>query len=317
MISHSGSIAGKAFQSPTDQTQAARPALRSRPEVGHWVALSPSLGLLAIFIYGFIGWTAYISFSASKMVPDLEFVGWRNYEKLWRMDPWIVASENAVIFTLLYVIIGAGVGLGLAILLNRHLRLEGLFRTIFLYPAALSLVVTGVVWKWLLNPGSGIESFVRGLGIHDFRFDWIINSQMAIYAIVIAGVWQISGFTMAIFLAALRGIDEEILRAARLDGASGWPLYGHVILPAIKSSFVTVIVLLAAFALKTFDLVVAMTAAGPGYSSAMPATFMFDMAFWRNQLGISAASAITLLIFSVLVVSPYVFFRVGQVDDSR
>ena len=140
---------------------------------------------------------------------------------------------------------------------------------------------------------------------------------MAIYAIVIAGVWQISGFTMAIFLSALRGVDEEILRAARIDGANAWALYAHIILPAIKSSFVTVTVLLAAFALKTFDLVVAMTASGPGYSSAMPATFMFDMAFWRNQLGVSAASAITLLVFSVLIVSPYVFFRVGQVEHSR
>ena len=251
------------------------------------------------------------------MVPNLQFVGWSNYQKLWRLDPWIVASENAVIFTLLYVIIGAGAGLGLAILLNQRVRFEALFRTVFLYPASLSLVVTGVVWRWLLNPGIGIESFVRGLGLHDFRFDWIINSQMAIYAIVIAGVWQISGFTMAIFLAALRGVDEEILRAARLDGASAWALYVYIILPSIKSSFVTVTVLLAAFALKTFDLVVAMTAGGPGYASTMPATFMFDMAFWRNQLGISAASAITLLIFSIAVVSPYVFFRVGQVDELR
>jgi glucose/mannose transport system permease protein len=288
------------------------PALR-RFGGAHWLAMSPSLGLLLVFIYGFIGWTVYISVSASKMVPDMTFVGLRNYEKLWRIDPWIVATHNAVIFTVLYVGVGIGVGLGLAILLDQRIRGEGFFRTVFLYPAALSLVVTGIVWKWLLNPGTGIESFVRSLGFDSFSFGWIIDAHFVIYTLVIAGVWQVAGFAMALFLAALRSVDDEILRAARLDGASAWGAYLHIVIPSIKSTFVTVSVLLAAFALKTFDLVVAMTAGGPGYSSSMPANFMFDMAFWRNQLGVSAASAITLLAFSLVLVSPYVFFRVGGV----
>jgi glucose/mannose transport system permease protein len=281
----------------------------------HWLALAPSIALLAVFIYGFIGWTAYISLSASRMTPDLTFVGLRNYQKLWRLDPWMVASENAVIFTALYVALGMAVGLGLAILLDQRVRFEGVFRTLFLYPAALSLVVTGVVWKWMLNPGTGVESFVRNLGFSRFKFDWIIDSQMAIYALVIAGVWQVAGFAMALFLAAMRGVDDEVLRAARLDGASALAVYRHIVLPAIGPTFVTVAVLLTAFALKTFDLVVAMTAGGPGYASVMPATFMFDMAFWRNQLGVSAASAITLLVFSLAVISPYLFSRTGRVGD--
>ena len=297
------------------QRCAARRRAGGLERYSHWIALTPSLALLAVFIYGFIGWTAYISVSASRMTPDLTFVGLRNYQKLWRLDPWTVASENAVIFTALYVSLGMAVGLGLAILLDQRVRFEGVFRTLFLYPAALSLVVTGVVWKWMLNPGTGLESFVRNLGFASFKFDWIIESRMAIYALIVAAVWQVAGFAMALFLAALRGVDEEVLKAARLDGASTFAAYRHIVLPAIRPTFVTVAVLLTAFALKTFDLVVAMTASGPGYSSAMPATFMFDMAFWRNQLGVSAASAITLLAFSLAVISPYLFSRTGRVGE--
>jgi len=274
--------------------------------------MSPSLGLLLIFTYGFIGWTAYISLSASRMVPDLTYVGLVNYAKLWRLNTWTVAVTNMVTFTVLYVLAGMAVGLMLAMLLDRRIRSEGVFRTIFLYPAALSLVVTGVVWKWLFNPGTGIESFVRSLGFDSFRFGWIIDSRMVIYTLVIAGVWQVAGFAMALFLAALRGVDDEILRAAKLDGAGLLRTYLHIVLPSIKPAFITVFVLLTAFALKTFDLVIAMTAEGPGYASSMPATFMYNMAFWRNQLGISAASAITLLLFSALLVSPYIFTRAGR-----
>lgn len=292
------------------------PSISYRRNISAWLALSPSLGLILVFVYGFIGWTAYISMSASRMTPDYAFVGLSNYWRLWRIDPWNVAVRNLLIFSVLYVGIGMLVGLLLAILVDQRVRAEGLFRTIFLYPAAVSLVVTGVVWKWVLNPGTGIESFVRSLGFEQFEFAWIINEKTVIYAIVIAAVWQVAGFSMALFLAGLRAVDQEIVKAARLDGGSSWRIYYHIILPTMRWTFLTVFVLLMAFALKTFDLVVAMTAEGPGYSSTFPANFMYDMAFWRNQLGISAASAITLLAFALVLISPYVLIRGGG-DDRR
>ena len=278
-----------------------------RPRLpGSLVAISPSLGITLLFIYGFIGWTAYISFSASKMTPTAKLVGLANYHKLWLFDTWVVAVQNLFIFTILYVGIGMAVGLGLAILIDQRVRAEGFFRTIFLYPAALSLVVTGVVWKWLLNPGTGVEALAHDIGLAGFKFDWVINESTVLYAVVIAAVWQVAGFSMAIFLSGLRGVNDEIVKAARLDGASTLSLYWHVIIPAIRSSFVTVFVLLTAFALKTFDLVVAMTAEGPGHASTFPATFMYEMSFARNQLGVGAASAMALLVFSLVLVSPYV-----------
>lgn len=276
--------------------------------------MSPSLALTLIFVYGFIGWTAYVSMSASRMTPDYAFVGLKNYWRLWRNDPWNVAIHNLVVFSILYVGIGMLVGLLLAILVDQRVRAEGVFRTIFLYPAAVSLVVTGVVWKWILNPGTGIESFVRSLGFESFEFGWITSDKTVLYALVIAAVWQVAGFAMALFLASLRAVDQEIVKAARLDGGSAWRIYFHIILPSMRWTFVTVFVLLTAFALKTFDLVVAMTAEGPGYSSTFPATFMYNMAFWRNQLGVSAASAVTLLAFALVLISPYILFR-GPRDD--
>lgn len=280
-----------------------------RQHLPSWLALSPSALALLIFVYGFALWTAYISLSASKMVPNMAFKGLRNYERMWALDRWQVAAGNLVTFTLLYVIATMIVGVTIAILMDQRIRAETPLRTIFLYPAAVSLVVTGIVWKWLLNPGTGIEAFVKQLGFAGFSFDWIIQQQTVMFAVVVAAVWQQAGFIAVLFLAALRGVDGEIVKAAKLDGAGPARLYGSIILPAIRPAFVSAFVLLVAFALKTFDLVVAMTAEGPGYASILPSSFVYGMAFQRNELGIASAGAISLLIFAAVIVIPYVIWE--------
>ncbi|KFC68194.1 ABC transporter, permease protein [Devosia sp. LC5] len=279
-----------------------------------WFAVAPSLAALLVFVYGFALWTAYISLSASKMIPDFTFVGLRNYQRLWGEDRWTVAATNLVTFTVLYVGVTLAVGLLIAILLDQKVRLETPLRTIFLYPAAVSLVVTGISWKWLLNPGTGIEAFVRSLGWDNFVFDWIIQQHTVIFAVVIAAVWQQAGFVAVLLLAALRGVDGEMVKAARLDGAGPVRTYWSVIIPAIRPAFISAFVLLVAFALKTFDLVVAMTAQGPGYASALPSTFVYDMAFQRNQLGIASAGAVSILLFAAVIVLPYVIWEFRKTD---
>ena len=277
--------------------------------VPSWLALTPSALVILVFVYGFALWTAYISLSASTMLPDFAFVGLRNYVRMWKLDRWDVAASNLLLFTLCYVAATMAVGLIMAILLDQRIRGETLLRTIFLYPAAVSLVVTGVVWKWLLNPGTGIEAMVRGLGFAGFTFDWIIHERTVMFAVIIAAVWQQAGFISVLFLAALRGVDTDLIKAARMDGAGPVRLYRSVIFPAIRPAFISAFVLLVAFALKTFDLVVAMTAEGPGYSSTLPSNFVYSMAFQRNQLGVGAAGAISLLIFSAIIVIPYVIWE--------
>ncbi len=223
------------------------------------------------------------------------------------MERWHVAIENLLIFGGLFIVTCLIIGCLLAVLLDQRIRAEGALRTIFLYPMALSFIVTGTVWKWLLNPGLGLESMMHDLGWASFKFDWLVNSDMAIYTVVIAAVWQASGFIMAMFLAALRGVDQDIIRAAYMDGASLPRIYFGIIIPSIRPVFLSAIVVLAHLAVKSFDLVIALTGGGPGYSSDLPATFMYTMAFQRNQLGIGAASAMMMLATVMAIIVPYLY----------
>ena len=184
------------------------------------IVLAPSFAVVVVFVYGFIAWTAYISFTKSKLLPRYQFEGLLQYRKLWEMDRWYVALDNLFVFSALFILFCMAIGLLLAILLDQRIRIEGALRTIYLYPMALSFIVTGTAWKWILNPGLGIEKAVRELGFENFEFNWLVDPEFAIYTIVIAGVWQSSGFVMAIFLAGLRSIDDEIIKAAYMDGAN-------------------------------------------------------------------------------------------------
>ncbi|WP_425429290.1 carbohydrate ABC transporter permease [Citreimonas salinaria] len=268
--------------------------------------------MVAIFVYGFIAFTLYLSFSDSRVLPSYNLVGWKNYEFLFRIRAWDTAVTNLVIFGTLYIAICCALGLLLAILLDQKIRAEGFIRTVYLYPMALSFIVTGVAWKWFLDPGIGLEAVMRGWGWESFRFDWIKDSDMAIYTIVIAAVWQTSGFVMAMFLAGLRGIDGEILKAAQIDGASTFSLYRRIVIPQLRPAFMSAFVVLAHMAIKSYDLVVALTGGGPGNATEVPATFMYSYTFTRNQMGIGAASAVIMLMTIAAIIVPYLWSELRE-----
>ena len=243
----------------------------------------------------------------SRMLPSYEWLGWDNYFKLFRLRHWKISVNNLFIFGVLYIGFSTLIGLFLAILLDQKIRAEGLIRPIYLYPMALSFIVTGTAWKWFLDPGIGVENIVQLWGWESFQFDWIKDRNKAIYTVVIAAVWQSSGFVMAMFLAGLRGIDGEIMRAAKIDGASGFRIYKRIIIPMLRPAFLSAFVILAHLAIKSYDLVIALTGGGPGRATELPATFMYSYTFTRNQMGIGATSAIIMLIMVFSIVVPYLY----------
>ncbi len=276
------------------------------------IVLGPSLLVSLIFVYGFIAWTAILSFTKSRMLPNYEFVGLYQYVTLFENERWWVALKNLCVFGGLFIFSCLAVGLILAILLDQKIRAEGWLRSIYLYPMALSFIVTGTAWKWILNPGLGVERVVQQLGFPGFTFDWLVNPQMSIYAVVIAGAWQSSGFVMALFLAGLRGIDDSIIKAAQVDGASMPRIYWSIIIPTLRPVFFSAVMILAHIAIKSFDLVMALTGGGPGFSSDLPATFMYAFGFTRNQVGLGAASAMMMLATVVAVIVPLMYSEVRR-----
>lgn len=271
------------------------------------IVVSPIFAASLFFVYGFIAWTVYISFTESDVLPDYAFAGLLQYEQLWQTPRWYVALSNLFVFSGLFIIGCLALGILLAILLDQRIRIEGAIRTIYLYPMALSFIVTGTAWKWILNPGLGIEHLVRGMGFEGFSFNWLVDPQMAIYTIVIAGVWQSSGYVMALFLAGLRSVDDEIIKAAAIDGAGPIRTYVGILLPIVRPVFLSAIIVLAHLAIKSFDLVVALTGGGPGYATDLPATFMYSFAFQRSELGVAAASAVMMLVTIMAIIVPYLY----------
>ncbi len=276
--------------------------------------LMPSLISSTIFVYGFIAFTLVLSFTDSKLLPTFNFVGWDSYAKLWGLNNWHVALQNLLVFGSLYVGICVALGLLIAILIDQNIKGENIFRPIFLYPMALSFIVTGTAWRWFLNPGLGLERSMHNLGWTDFKFDWIVDSHMAIYTVVIAGVWQSTGFCMAMFLAGLRSVDREIVKAAAVDGARGITLYRRIIVPMLRSTFLSVFVIQTHLTIKSYDLVVSLTGGGPGNSTDLPATFMYDYTFTRNQMGVGSASSIVMLLAVAAVIVPYLW---AELRDRR
>ncbi len=276
------------------------------------LVLSPSIAATFVFVYGFIVFTIYLSFTDSTMLPSYGWVGGDNYVKLWNNSNWWIAVSNLAIFASLYIVICTLVGLLLAIFLDQKIRGEGLLRPIYLYPMALSFIVTGTAWKWFLDPGIGIENSMHLWGWESFHFDWIKDRNYAIYCIVIAAVWQTSGFVMAMFLAGLRGIDNEILKAAQIDGASNWNLYRRIVIPLLRPAFMSAFVILAHLAVKSYDLVIALTGGGPGRATELPATFMYSYTFTRNSMGTGAASAVIMLMTIAAIMTPYLYAELKE-----
>jgi glucose/mannose transport system permease protein len=281
---------------------------RRRQMLGAWtprlVIALPALASL-VYVFGFTLWTLYISLSNSTMLPTYRFVGLKPYFDLWSNERWQIAYGNLFYFSAFYVVLALAVGLALAIAIDQRVKGEAVWRTIFLYPLAISFVVTGVVWSWLYSPDAGIEYLVRSLGWRDFTFRLTTSRNTAIYAIIATGIWQSSGFAMALFLAGLRSVDPDLVKAAQIDGASPARIYRKVILPSIAPIFVAVVVVLLQFAIKTFDLVVALTQGGPGISTTFPANYVYDLMFQRGEIAVGAAAAIMMLAALAVVLVPY------------
>lgn len=275
--------------------------------------LFPALLVTMIFVYGFILFTVYLSFTGSTILPRFDWVGGANYSRLFQLDNWYIALTNMGIFFVLYIGISTILGLFLAILIDLNRLGERFFRPVFLYPMAISFIVTGTAWKWFLDPGIGLERIMQLWGFSEFTFNWIKSNEMAIYTIVIAAVWQVSGFVMVIFLSGLRAIDHGTIESAVVDGAGIWQLYTRIVIPQLKGSFLSVFVILGHMAIKSYDLVVALTGGGPGRATELPSTFMYSYTFTRNQMGVGAASAVFMLLMIAVIIVPYIRSQVKEV----
>lgn len=288
-----------------------------------WTAIGfllPSLILIAIFVYGFIAWTGYVSVSNyNSIAPDFSFAGLKNYLFLFKDFRFQADLRNTLFFTLFFIGFVIILGLGLAILIDQKLKGESIFRNIFLFPMALSFIVTGVVWQWLLNPSTGFNYFLEFFGITPkwytdtnilMGFEWgsiEFGVPVAIFAVVIAAVWQMTGFSLAMYLAGLTGIPEELKEAARIDGASEFQVYRKVVLPMLAPITVSVIIIMAHMSLKIFDLIYAMTGAGANFVTDVPGVYMFETTFRGNYYANGAAIAIIMLLLVAAFIVPYLW----------
>ncbi|MVW63642.1 ABC transporter permease subunit [Massilia sp. NEAU-DD11] len=274
-----------------------------------YAALLPMALVAALGYLGAGLWTFYISLTGSRTFPSGHFIGLAQYHRLFDNERWMLSLHNLAAYGVLFVLACLVIGFLLAVFIDQNVKGEGVFRTIFLYPYAMSFVATGLVWQWLLTPGDGIDGSLRALGFHDVRFDWIVSQGLAIYTVVIATVWQMSGLVMALMLAGLRGVDPEIWKAARLDGIPAWRVYAQIVLPMLWPTIATVLLLLATAVAKLYDAVVAMTQGGPGIASEVPAKFIMDHLFLRSNVGLASAGAIVLLVPVLALLAPYAYAR--------
>lgn len=295
--------------SPTHRTPATRPR---RVHVWLHVAMLPLLLTAVVAYLASTIWTIGLSFTASRMFPNSRFVGWAQYELLFNNERWSLSLDNLLVFAGTAIVASTVLGFLLAVFIDQKIRGESLLRTVFLYPYALSMVVTGLVWQWMFNPEMGIQAAVRGWGFTSFTLDWIVTQDLAIFCIVVASVWQGAGFTMALLLAGLRGVDEEVWKAARLDGIPTWRTYVSIVLPMISGTVATVMTLQLIGSIKVYDIVVAMTRGGPGQATEVPAKFILDNIGLRSNLGQASAAATVMLLTVVALLVPFHYLRKHQ-----
>lgn len=291
---------------------AARPRPRWTRNISAKIAAIPMIATaLVVFVGGTI-WTVVYSFTDSKLLPRLRWVGLDQYERLWSQNRWLVSIENLMFYGVMSLVFTIAMGFLLAVLMDQKIRFEDTFRTIMLYPFALSFIVTGLVWQWILNPQFGIEGVVRDLGWTSFSFDPLNNPQTVLYGLLIAGLWQGTGFVMCLMLAGLRGIDEDIWKAARVDGIPTWKTYFVVVIPMMRPVFITTLVIVASGIIRLYDLVVAMTSGGPGgNASQVPAMYVYDYMFQAQNLGQGFAASTMMLLSVLIVLIPWAYLEFG------
>lgn len=281
------------------------------------IAAVPMILTVLVVFVGSTLWTVVYSFTGSRSLPSTDFVGLEQYSRLFRTSRWNAAVHNIAIYGVAVLVFTIVVGFVLAALMDQKIRFESVFRTIFLYPFALSFIVTGLVWQWIMNPGFGIQAVVRDLGFSAFTFDWLTNRDMAIYALVIAGLWQGTGLVMVLMLAGLRGIDHEIWRAARIDGIPTWKTYIFIVIPMMRGVFVTTVVLVGSGIVRVYDLVVALTQGGPGFATEVPAKYVYDFMFARGNLGQGLAASTMMLVTVLIILIPWFWLEYAPKRDKK
>lgn len=286
----------------------------------HWVPvamLSPSVIAIAIFVYGFIAWSLRVSVSEWQgLIPNYDFAGLDNFTDLISDRRFAIDMRNTAVFTTFFVLGAVGLGLAMAILLDRHVPGEGIFRSIFLFPLAISLIVTGVAWRWLMNPSTGDRTSGINLLFDMVGLDPLINAwytsdpPWGMAFVALPALWQMSGFTMALFLGGLRAIPEELKEAARVDGASEFQIYRRIILPLLRPALLSALIILGHLSLKVFDLIVALT--GRTLELDVPAIYMYTTTFDANNYARGAAIGIVLLLSVAVLVIPYLIWSLRR-----
>jgi len=278
-----------------------------------FLLIAPSVILIAVFVYGFIGYSAFVSTTAwYGIVPDYTSVGLRQYQQLFELPRFQEDISNTIRFTAMFLGACILLGFGSALLLEQKLRGTIFFQNVFLFPMAISFVVTGTLWRWVFNPNFGINVLFDQLHVGFLKSPWLTDTRTALYGLVIAATWQMSGYCMAMFLAGLRSIPEELREAAQVDGARAWQAFWHVILPLLRPVTVSAVIVLGHISLKIFDLVFVMTSGGPGYATDMPGLYMFVATFKQNLYARGAAIAMVLLVMVALVIIPYLVYNLRQ-----
>lgn len=291
-------------------TVARRPSSWHRNLSAKIAALPMIATAMVVFVGGTI-WTVTYSFTKSKMLPREKFVGLDQYERLWSSTKWLVSIENLAIYGIFSLIFALTIGFLLAVLLDQKIRFEDAFRTVFLYPFALSFIVTGLAWQWILNPDFGVQLIVRNFGWETFTFDPLYDPDLAIYGVLIAGLWHETGLVMCLMLAGLRGIDEDIWKASRVDGIPAWRTYLFIVLPMMRGVLITAVVIIASGIIKVYDLIVAQTGGGPGIASEVPAKYVYDAMFLSQNLGQGLAASTMMLLSVVIIVVPWAYLEFG------
>lgn len=275
------------------------------------IAAGPMIATVLVVFIGCTIWTVYYSFTASRLLPSNTFVGFDQYDRLFKTARWNISVTNLMVYGVFSLVFTLGIGFVLAVLMDQKIRFESAFRTIMLYPFALSFIVTGLVWQWIMNPTLGLQGTLRNMGWTSFTFDWLNNSKMVLFAILIAGLWQGVGFTMVLLLAGLRSVDDEIWKAARIDGIPTWRTYVSIVLPMMRGVFVTAVVLIGSGIVRLYDLVVALTDGGPGISSEVPAKYVITYMFGAGNIGQGLAASTMMLLTVLIIVIPWAYLEFG------
>jgi len=280
----------------------------------HWgpglLLLSPSLILLAVFVYGLIAWTMKVSVSDEHNARGSKgFAGLDNYTDLFTTDingRFTHSLRNLLVFTVVFLVGTMLLGLLWAFLLERGVRGEGFFRTVYLFPMAVSFVASGVVWRWLMNPGDGgLNAVFGGLGLGFLQNSWWTNPDWGMAAMAMPAVWQLSGYVMALFLAGFRGIPQELREAAAVDGASTYRLYRNVIFPQLTPVALSALIIVGHMSMKMFDLI--MSVSGAQWLTEVPAVYVWQALLTSDYAKAAAISVILLLLVAVVIV-PYLIY---------